>query len=170
MEQQKCYENYPFWMVIISNIVSLSIYIIGGFLVYQIGLLWLLFYICYILILEIKLLRGHCVNCYYFGKTCFSGRGRLSSLFFKRGELIKFNDIKITWKDIIPDFLVSVVPILGGIVILVKKFDWIILLLMAALFFLGFLGNGLVRGHLACKYCKQRELGCPAQKLFNKNK
>ena len=72
METRKCYENYPFWMVIISNIVSLSIYIIGGFLVYQIGLIWFLLYILYILILEVKLLRGHCVNCYYFGKTCFS--------------------------------------------------------------------------------------------------
>jgi hypothetical protein len=120
--------------------------------------------------LEIKLLRGHCVNCYYFGKTCFSGQGRLSSLFFKKGEPIKFIDIKITWKDIIPDFLVSVVPILVGIVILVKNFDWIILSLMVVLFFLGFLGNALVRGHLACKYCKQRELGCPALKLFNKTK
>jgi hypothetical protein len=170
MEQQKCYENYPFWMVIVSNIVSLSIYIIGGFLVYQIGLLWLLIYVGFVLIFEIKLLRGHCVNCYYFGKTCFSGKGRLSSLFFKRGDPIKFIDIKITWKDIIPDFLMSVVPILVGIVVLVKKFDWMILFLMVALFFLGFLGNGLVRSNLACKYCRQRELGCPAQKLFNKTK
>lgn len=168
METRKCYENYPFWMVIISNIVSLSIYIIGGFLVYQIGLIWFLLYILYILILEVKLLRGHCVNCYYFGKTCFSGKGRLSSLFFKKGEPAKFNDIKITWKDIIPDFLVTVIPLIAGIFILIKGFNWTILLLVVLLFFLGFVGSGLVRGQLACKYCKQRELGCPALKLFNK--
>jgi hypothetical protein len=155
-------------MVIISNIVSLSIYIIGGFLVYQIGLIWFLLYILYILILEVKLLRGHCVNCYYFGKTCFSGKGRLSSLFFKKGEPAKFNDIKITWKDIIPDFLVTVIPLIAGIFILIKGFNWTILLLVVLLFFLGFVGSGLVRGQLACKYCKQRELGCPALKLFNK--
>jgi len=168
METRKCYENYPFWMVIISNIVSLSIYIIGGFLVYQIGLIWFLLYILYILILEVKLLRGHCVNCYYFGKTCFSGKGRLSSLFFKKGEPAKFNDIKITWKDIITDFLVTVIPLIAGIFILIKGFNWTILLLVVLLFFLGFVGSGLVRGQLACKYCKQRELGCPALKLFNK--
>jgi hypothetical protein len=27
-----------------------------------------------------------------------------------------------------------------------------------------------VRGQLACKYCKQRELGCPAEQLFSKTK
>jgi len=170
MEQQKCYENYPIWMVIIANIISLSIYVIGGFIVYQIGLLWLVFYVCYIFVLEIKLLRGHCVDCYYYGKTCVFGKGRLSKLFFKRGEPKKFIDIKITWKSVIPDFLVSVVPIIVGIFILVMNFNWLILLLIIMLFLLGFSGNALVRSQLACKYCKQRELGCPAQKLFDKNK
>jgi hypothetical protein len=37
-------------------------------------------------------------------------------------------------------------------------------------FLLTFIGNGLVRGSLACKYCKQREIGCPAEQLFNKKK
>jgi hypothetical protein len=27
-----------------------------------------------------------------------------------------------------------------------------------------------VRGHIACKYCKQREIGCPAQRLFDRTK
>jgi hypothetical protein len=27
-----------------------------------------------------------------------------------------------------------------------------------------------VRGQLACRYCKQREIGCPAAQLFNKQK
>jgi len=31
-------------------------------------------------------------------------------------------------------------------------------------------GNSYIRGSLACKYCQQRELGCPAEKLFNKEK
>ena len=30
------------------------------------------------------------------------------------------------------------------------------------------LGNAIVRGSLACKHCMQRELGCPAEKLFSK--
>ncbi|MFH1684097.1 MAG: hypothetical protein ABIA67_04360 [Candidatus Margulisiibacteriota bacterium] len=27
---------------------------------------------------------------------------------------------------------------------------------------------GYLRGSLACKFCKQRELGCPAEQLFSK--
>jgi len=36
------------------------------------------------------------------------------------------------------------------------------------LFFLFFGGTAMIRGNLVCKYCKQREIGCPAEKLFNK--
>lgn len=169
MEQQKCYENYPTWIVAVSSLVSFAIYFIGGFLIYQIGFPWLVFYASYIFILELRLLKGHCVDCYYFGKTCAFGKGRLSSFFFKRGDPTKFGQKKITWKDIAPDFLVSVMPIVSGIVILIINFNWLILFLLALLFFLGFSGTALVRGKLACKHCKQRELGCPAQKLFEKN-
>ncbi|MGC9363291.1 MAG: hypothetical protein ACP5FZ_01840 [Fidelibacterota bacterium] len=31
-------------------------------------------------------------------------------------------------------------------------------------------GNSFVRGSLICKYCRQRALGCPAEKLFEKKK
>lgn len=168
MEQQKCYDNYPIWIVAVSNLVSLSIYFIGGFLIYQLGYLWLVLYILYISILELRLLRGHCVDCYYFGKTCAFGKGRLSSLLFKKGEQAKFCQKNITWKDIVPDFLISIVPIVVGIIILIRNFNWLILLLVVLLFVLGFFGNSFVRGQLTCKYCKQRELGCPAQKLFEK--
>ncbi len=170
MEQQKYYENYPTCIVAVSNLVSLAIYFIGGFLIYQIGFLWLALYIFYILILELRLLKGHCVNCYYFGKTCAFGKGRLSSLFFKRGEPKKFGQKKMTWKDIVPDFLVLAIPLVSGIIVLITNFSWPILFLLALLFLLGFSGNALIRGRLACKYCKQRELGCPAQKLFEKTK
>jgi hypothetical protein len=36
------------------------------------------------------------------------------------------------------------------------------------LFFLGFAGNAMVRGCLVWKHCKQKDIGCPAEKLFNK--
>ena len=41
-------------------------------------------------------------------------------------------------------------------------------IIFIALLLLGFLGNALVRGHLACRYCRQREIGCPAERLFDK--
>jgi hypothetical protein len=51
---------------------------------------------------------------------------------------------------------------------MIQGFTWTILILVIALLLLGFPGNALVRGQLACKYCKQREIGCPATQLFDK--
>ena len=49
-------------------------------------------------------------------------------------------------------------------------FSWVLLLAIGALVLLGSVGTGFIRGQLACKYCRQRELGCPAEQLFNKTK
>lgn len=164
------YENYPSCMVFASNLVSIGIYILGGYVIYQLGLIWLLLYLAYIFWLEIKLLKGHCVSCYYYGKYCAFGRGKLSCLFFKKDTKKKFCNIQLKWTDLLPDFLVALIPFLVGIILLIRNFNWLVLAAVMLLFLLMSAGNGFVRGTLACKYCKQRELGCPAEKLFSKNK
>ena len=135
----------------------------------NLGLIWLILYILYILILEFRLIKGHCVNCYYYGKYCALGIGKLSAVFFKKGKK-NFAQCNATWKSVLPDFLISLVPLLVGIILLMVKFNVWILLAIILLFVLTFMGNALVHGSLICKYCKQRELGCPADKLFNKKK
>jgi hypothetical protein len=170
MGQPKTYENYPCWIMIISNLVSITTYLVGGFIIYQLGIIWLSLYLIYIFGLEIRLMKRSCVNCYYYGKYCAFGKGKISSLFFKKGDSKAFLKDKISWKDILPDFLVSIIPLIAGIVLLILKFNWLILLLVIILVILTSVGNGFVRGSLACKLCKQRELGCPAEQLFNRNK
>lgn len=153
-----------------SNIFSFLTYLIGGFIMYRLGFIWFALYILYILILEIRLLKKHCVDCYYYGKTCCFGKGRLSRLFFKKGDTTKFNQNKMTWKNLVPDFLVSVAPLFVGIFMVITRFNWLIMFSIISLFILAFVGNALVRSQLACKYCRQCEFGCPAQKLFDKTK
>jgi len=168
MADDKCYENYPFWFVLLSNFLQLAIYVIGAVIIQSWSWVALAFFIAYILCLEIRLLKGHCVDCYYYGKFCAFGKGRLSALFFKRGDPKNFVKNKITWKDILPDFMVSIIPLVVGIVFLVKGFDRVMLALVVSSFLLTFIGTGLVRGSLACKHCKQRIIGCPAERLFSK--
>lgn len=170
MEQKRFYENYPPQFILISNIFQIIIYIIGAYIIYQFGIMWMFLYLAFILFLEIKLLRKSCVNCYYYGKYCAFGKGKLCSLFFKKGDSKKFSSRKITCKNIIPDFMVSIIPMILGIIRLIINFDWFLLALLLVLFFLVSFGNSFIRGSLACKYCKQKEIGCPAQKLFNKKK
>lgn len=164
----KCYENYPGCMVFAVVLFSLATYLFGGYIIYQLGLLWLFAYIIYILWLEFRLMT-HCVDCYYYGKWCAFGRGKISPLFFKKQKK-KFTDIKITWTSILPDVLVSIVPIIVGIWLLIVRFDWTIVGAIVLLFLLMSIGNTFVRGSIACKYCKQRQLGCPAEALFAKKK
>ena len=170
MQEPGCYDNYPATIVIVSNGVSFLIYAIGAFILYRFSPIWVICYLLFILLLEFRLLGRHCVDCYYYGRTCAFGKGRLSSLFFQRGNPEKFRRMTISWKDIVPDFLVFIVPVLAGVMLLVQEFSWTVLMLITTLFLLGFLGNALVRGHLACRYCNQRALGCPAEQLFNKNR
>jgi hypothetical protein len=66
----------------------------------------------------------------------------------------------------LPDFLVFIFPIIGGIVLLVRSFSWLLVVLLAVLIALSFGGNAVIRGQFACKYCKQREIGCPGAKAF----
>lgn len=170
MKTEKFYENYPVWIILTSNFLSLAIYALGAYILAQLGLIWLILYLAYLLILEVRLLKGHCIHCYYYGKYCAFGQGKLSSLFFKKGSPEKFTHLKLTWKSLVPDFLVSLIPILIGIILLIINFSWLILILVVLLVLFSSLGNGFVRGSCACKYCKQRELGCPAERLFNKTK
>lgn len=170
MDDPACFENYPRETVIVSNLVSVLVWVIGAFILSRIAILWAVLYIIGILVLEYRLLSGHCTDCYYFGKTCAFGKGRLSARFFPKGSPEKFSSMTLTWKDILPDFLVFFIPVIGGIVLLVQGFSWTLLILVIVLLVLGFAGNAVVRGQLACRFCKQREIGCPAEKLFNKGK
>jgi hypothetical protein len=163
-----CLDRYPPWAVVASNAVSISTWIIGAYLMFQAWPPLALIYLAFILVLEIRLLRSHCVDCAYYGKVCAFGKGLVSAWFFPRGDPARFCQRKISWIDLLPDFLVTLVPMAAGILLLIRQFDWLILALVAVLLILGFAGTGLVRTRIACRYCRQRELGCPAEQLFGK--
>lgn len=154
MSQSQTYDDYPCWIILISNLFSLALYLAGAIIISKLGLIWLGAYIIYILWLETKVMRKSCVNCYYYGKFCAFGKGKLAALFFKKGNPENFTKRQITWQAMIPDALVSLIPLLVGVVILIKDFNWSILVLMILIIVLTTVGNGFVRGSLACKFCK----------------
>lgn len=163
------YDNFPLWIVVLSNAVSLSVYILGFIIMMRLSLFISIIYLILVLFLEYKLIKGHCVDCYYWGKICGFGKGRLSSFFFKKGDPSKFCSDKMSWKDMIPDLLVFLIPFITGIILIIIKFNILILLVLILLLLLSLIGNGFIRGSLTCRYCIQKDLGCPADKLFNKN-
>ena len=170
MKKTKIYENFPFWIVLLSNILSLSIYAIGAYILLGFGIFFVTLYLLYCLWMEINVLRRSCVGCYYYGKVCGFGKGKLCSLLFKKGSSEIFVKKKISPIDILPDFLVFIIPIIGGVILSILNFNWTIVGMMMILLVISLGGNAFVRGSFTCKYCKQREIGCPAEKLFSKKK
>ncbi len=164
----KYFEHYPLWILFVSNLIALATYFIGAFIIYQAGLVWMFFYLASVIFLEVRLLRGHCVDCYYYGKRCAFGKGKICSLFFKKGSPKRFCQMKLAWKDLAPDLMVGLIPMVIGIMYAVLDFSWLMLVLVVILFLLISFGNAIVRGSFACRYCRQRELGCPAERLFSK--
>lgn len=170
MEETKTYENFPGWMVILSNFVAISIYATGAYILAGFGVFVSILYLLYCLWVEIGILRKSCVDCYYYGKMCGVGKGKLCSMFFKKGDPKLFIEKEITWSAVLPDFMIIIFPMVGGIILLVRDFSLFLLAIMVLLLLLFSGGNAVIRGSLMCKYCKQREIGCPADRLFNKDK
>ncbi|MFH1084765.1 MAG: hypothetical protein V1772_03240 [Chloroflexota bacterium] len=160
------YERYPVWGVLLSVGQALAIYALGAFVLARLAWWLAVAYVLFCLWAEVSILRGSCVHCYYYGKLCGLGRGKLCGLLFRRGDPARFLQRTATWRDILPDMLVLALPVVGGIVALVLDFSWVLLGALLILVLLSLVGNALVRGSFACKHCKQRELGCPAEKLF----
>jgi len=168
MGEPKSYENFPIWMAILSNFVAISTYLIGAYVLVGFGILAVALYLLYCLWIEIRVLRGSCIDCYYYGKVCGLGKGKLSALLFKRGDPRKFVEQEVSWFSVLPDFMAVIFPVVGGIILLVIVFNWLLVGILAILGGLYFGGSAVIRGSFACKYCKQREIGCPAAKLFMK--
>ncbi|MBN1533359.1 MAG: hypothetical protein JXA20_11895 [Spirochaetes bacterium] len=158
------------WTVILSGLFSLSVYGAGFYILFRLGWIVAILYLAYGSFLEYRLVRRHCPECYYWGRTCGFGKGRLSALFFKQGDVSRFCSGVMTWRDMIPDLLVSAVPFVAGVVLLFVHFEVTLLIALLLLVVLTTAGNGLIRGSLTCRYCMQRELGCPADRLFNKGR
>lgn len=169
MEQPTTYEHFPWPLVVLANAVTLLIYAIGAYVLFGLGVWWAPLYLAYCCWVEYRVLTKSCVNCYYYGKVCCFGKGKLCSLIFRQGDPQKFADTVASWSDLAPDFMVLVFPVIGGVVQLVRDFNWLTLVLLVVLLVLSLGGNALVRGSFACRHCKQREIGCPAEKLFSKS-
>ena len=81
MDTTQRYENFPGWIVVLSNLNQILIYGLGFLVMYKIGLVFSLFYLVFILVLDLRLLKTHCIDCFYWGRNCGFGKGKISALF-----------------------------------------------------------------------------------------
>lgn len=161
-------EKYPLWIPLASIAQTLAIYSIGAVLLTGFGLIPVLLYLLFCVWAEFRVLSMSCRYCYYYGKLCGTGKGMIAPLFFKKGDPQAFLDKAIGLKELIPDFLVFLVPVVAGIVHLFIRFSFIRLGLIVIIVLLALPLSGYMRTCYLCANCKQRELGCPASEYFSK--
>jgi hypothetical protein len=161
----KNYESYPVSGVFLINLFNAVVVLLGIYILWPYGIAVPILYLIYVLHQEFQIVRYGCVHCYYYGKMCFCGKGVCSSKLFKKGDSKRFAQKEFTWMSLLPTFMITILPIVLGIILLVLNFDWILLLAIVAIGILGFPAQGITHGW-GCGHCKQREIGCPAEKLF----
>jgi len=166
--KSQAFDEYPAWMALVGYGLSASIYLAGAYLLSGFGRLAWVLYLGYCAVVEIAVLRRSCVHCYYYGKVCGLGRGRICALVFRRGNPEAFVQRQASVREIVPDLLVAAIPLVAGVVLLLRRFSWPVLFATVSILLLASAGNALVRGSLACRHCAQREIGCPADRLFNR--
>ena len=134
------------------------------------GIIVAVLYLIYCFGVEMLVVFRSFKHCYYHGKVCGLGKGKIASLVTKKDDPKKFTERKVTFSDLVPDFLVAIFPIVGGIILSILDFSLIRIGMIILLVVLSVGGTAVIRGSFACKYCKQREIGCPAEQFFSKKK
>jgi len=170
MKNTKSYENFPLWIPFIAILISVISYVIGAIILSGYGIIFSILYLFYCFGAELLVIIRSCKDCWYYGKICGLGKGKIAPLFVKKGDTKKFADRDISVIHMIPDFLVVILPLLGGAILLILDFSILVLSLMVILGVLFFGGTAFIRGTFACNYCKQKDIGCPANEIFNKKK
>ncbi|MBN2042729.1 MAG: hypothetical protein JW754_02885 [Candidatus Aenigmarchaeota archaeon] len=162
------FERFPASTVLIFNLVNLSVFACGIYLLYLIWPVLAVLFAVYIAAMESMVYREGCRNCWYYGKRCMSGRGCLAKMFMKKGDPKKFSEKDVSAKAFIPSSLISVVPVIAGIYLFLQGFDFVLLGIGVWPIIVMFLGNPVIYGELSCPHCKQSELGCPVSEFFMK--
>lgn len=166
MDDFRTYENYPARLVAVSLLVTFAIYAAGAAILSGFGPGAAIAYILFLFWSELRVMKLSCADCYYYGKRCAFGRGKAAALLFRKGSAERFAAKPMTWFQLLPDMLVPLLPLAGGMILLLQEFAWYRVALLAVLLAGATYGNYFVRSTIACRFCKQRELGCPAEKLF----
>lgn len=166
--EPQAFEKYPFSTNLIINLVNLIVYAAGFYLIFQLGLIWALLYVIYILALEFSVMKMGCSCCYYYGKCCAFGRGKIAKILVKQKPAQNFCSRKVTWKNLLPNVLVTLIPVGVGVFLLISNFNWLILILTLIPILNWTIGSQLIYGKLVCLHCKQGRICCPANEFFGK--
>jgi hypothetical protein len=153
-------ESFPLPRIIFSNVLMLVWIGLGTIACWFVYPLVAWIYLAAALIMIFVVLRKLvCTNCYYHGKQCALGWGKVSALFFNPGSIDQFSTCAGIKAAPITYGLLTLIPLVLCIIALVQevtvlKVAVLVLLLALAVY------SGVINRKVACTNCKMR-LICP---------
>jgi len=153
-------ENYPKTTVVLANLAMLIWVALGTISCWFLAPIaaWIYLPLAVIMV-WVVLRRLVCVDCYYYGKWCGTGWGKLSAVFFKQGNIENFaTSIGVKLAPMTYGLL-SLIPLVLVIVALIQavtvaKIVVLVLLLLMSVY------SGFISRQKSCVGCKMR-LMCP---------
>lgn len=124
-------ESFPLYWIAGENILYLSTWIAAGWLVWPVRLYgWPIAtstWVVVVLVVQALLKRHVCSGCYYHGKSCHLGWGRLSACMFEQDSGDARRGVKLALFYLIspPFFLVA--GLFAGIFLHVGRLHWVVL-------------------------------------------
>ena len=153
-------EEHPRTTIILVNLVMAlwiaSGTIAGWFLHPLIG--WIYLAVA-LLMVGVVLRKLVCTNCYYYGKWCGTGWGKLSALFFKEGEMERFGQSVGVKLAPLTYGLLSLIPLVLIIISIVQEFTVFKIVVLAVLLLVS-VYSGFLSRKKGCQNCKMK-LTCP---------
>lgn len=154
-------ENYSRKIILMNLLLTFLSYFIGTLVIYSINTVAGIFYATLCILTIFLSLKLRCSYCFYYGKRCGFGFGILSKIFFSQGESKEFNNSKNIIPVLIFSLGTSIIPIVGGVILLIVNFSVLHLVYFILYILVGFLPNFFIRNKV-CEHCEQGNLGCPA--------
>jgi hypothetical protein len=156
------YNEFPLSTVLYNGLTIGGATAIGVVIAAQFGLGVAAGYLALLALAMVGVLATVCARCGYYGHRCALGVGELVPLFFKEGRADEFaRTLPQLLSTGLLLVLLFVLPVAGGVTLLIRQFTaWRLVQLVALV---GLLLAGLApHPRLVCRHCRQRESGaCP---------
>ncbi|NQT31440.1 MAG: hypothetical protein HQ588_03820 [Deltaproteobacteria bacterium] len=153
-------EEHPKATIILGNLVMMLWIALGTIACWFLHpLLGWLYLAAALIMVGVVLRKLVCTNCYYYGKWCGTGWGKLSALFFKKGEMEKFSTSIGVKLAPLTYGLLSLIPIVLIVISIIKEFT-VFKIIVLALLLLVSVYSGFLSRKKGCANCKMK-LACP---------
>ncbi|MCD4740626.1 hypothetical protein K8R43_05580 [archaeon] len=149
-------EEYPKLSIVLGNFAMLLWIGFGAFACWLFNPLIAWTYLAFaILMVYIVLKKVVCTNCYYHGKWCCLGWGKLSAVMFKKGNVEEFNRSIGTKLAPLTYGLLALVPLVLLVFSLVQEFT-VQKIALLGLIILIVAYSGAIARKKSCESCKMK--------------